>query len=71
MTSEVRRFADVLAGRSAISQRDQGVVAALTAGRDGEAEVASWYREIISSGELAEGVAAFAERRPPRFAWPN
>ena len=28
-----------------------------------------WYRETVASGELAEGVAAFAERRPPRFRW--
>jgi hypothetical protein len=31
--------------------------------------VAGWYRETVSTGELAEGVAAFAERRPPRFTW--
>ena len=67
---EVRRFADVLASRSALSQRaTKAVVAALAAGRDGQAEVARWYRETITSGELAEGVAAFAERRTPRFPW--
>ncbi|WP_448624876.1 enoyl-CoA hydratase/isomerase family protein [Geodermatophilus sp. URMC 64] len=70
LDAEVRRFADVLACRSALSQRaTKEVVAALTAGRDGEAEVARWYRETISSGELSEGVAAFAERRSPRFPW--
>jgi enoyl-CoA hydratase/carnithine racemase len=67
---EVRRFADVLASRSALSQAaTKEVVAALAAGRDGEAAVARWYRETITRGELAEGVAAFAERRPPRFGW--
>jgi hypothetical protein len=45
------------------------VVAALLAGRDGQAEAGRWYRETIAAGELAEGVAAFAERRPPRFPW--
>jgi enoyl-CoA hydratase/carnithine racemase len=70
LEEEVRRFADVLAARSALTQRaTKEVVAALTAGRDGEAEVIRWYRETISSGELAEGVAAFAERRPPHFGW--
>jgi len=70
LDEEVRRFADVLAARSALTQRaTKEVVAALTAGRDGEAEVIRWYRETISSGELAEGVAAFAERRPPHFGW--
>jgi enoyl-CoA hydratase/carnithine racemase len=70
LEAEVHRFADVLASRSALSQRaTKQVVAALTGGGDGEAEVARWYRETISDGELAEGVAAFAERRPPRFPW--
>jgi enoyl-CoA hydratase/carnithine racemase len=67
---EVRRLADVLAGRSALTQRaTKEVVAALTSGADGEAEAARWYPETIAAGELAEGVAAFAERRPPRFPW--
>jgi enoyl-CoA hydratase/carnithine racemase len=70
LDAEVRRFADVLASRSALSQRaTKEVVAALTAGGDGQPEVARWYRETITSGELAEGVAAFTERRPPRFPW--
>jgi enoyl-CoA hydratase/carnithine racemase len=67
---EVRRLADVLASRSALTQRStKEVVAALTSGGDGLAEAARWYPETIISGELAEGVTAFAERRPPRFRW--
>src|SRR5215218_2837895 len=70
LDAEVRRFADVLASRSALSQRaTKEVAAALTTGGDGEAEVTRWYRETIASGELAEGVGAFAERRAPRFPW--
>ncbi|SNR72990.1 enoyl-CoA hydratase/isomerase family protein [Blastococcus mobilis] len=70
LRTEVRRFADVLASRSALSQRaTKEVVADLTAGGDGEGVVARWYRETITAGELAEGVAAFAGRRPPRFEW--
>jgi enoyl-CoA hydratase/carnithine racemase len=70
LAAEVDRFADVLASRSALSQRaTKQVIAALVAGTDGEAEVSGWYRETITSGELAEGVSAFAERRPPRFPW--
>jgi enoyl-CoA hydratase/carnithine racemase len=70
LEAEVHRFADVLASRSALSQRaTKEVVTALTAGGDGEAEAGRRYRETIAGGELAEGVAAFAERRPPRFPW--
>ncbi|MGY1814539.1 enoyl-CoA hydratase/isomerase family protein [Blastococcus sp. SYSU D00820] len=70
LEDEVHRFAGVLAGRSALTQRStKEVVAALLAGGDGQAQAARWYRETIRSGELAEGVAAFAERRPPSFPW--
>ena len=70
LEAEVHRFADVLATRSALSQRaTKQVIAALTSGSDGEAAVAGWYRETVASGELAEGVAAFADRRPPSFPW--
>jgi enoyl-CoA hydratase/carnithine racemase len=70
LEAEVHRFADVLASRSALSQRaTKEVVTALSAGGDGEGEVARWYRETIATGELAEGVTAFAQRRAPRFGW--
>ena len=70
LDAEVARLAGVLASRSALSQRaTKEIVAALGTGRDGQAEAARWYRETIARGELAEGVAAFAERRPPRFPW--
>ena len=70
LEAEVHRFADVLAARSALSQRaTKQVIAALTSGADGEAEVARWYRETIASGELPEGVSAFADRRTPSFPW--
>jgi enoyl-CoA hydratase/carnithine racemase len=70
LAAEVRRFADLLASRSALTQRaTKEVVAALATGGDGQAEAARWYRETIASGELAEGVRAFAERRPPTFPW--
>lgn len=74
LEAEVRRFAGVLAERSALTQRStKEVVAALLSGgsRDeaAEAVAARWYPETIRSGELAEGVTAFAERRPPAFPW--
>ena len=70
LENEVQRFADVLAARSALTQRaTKEIVAALTGGTDAEALAAPRYRETISAGELPEGVAAFAERRPPAFGW--
>lgn len=70
LETEVRRFADVLATRSALSQRaTKEVVADLATGGHGGDVVDRWYQETITAGELAEGVAAFAERRPPRFRW--
>jgi enoyl-CoA hydratase/carnithine racemase len=70
LDGEVRRLADVLASRSALSQRaTKEIVATLSTGGDDQAEAARWYRETIASGELAEGVQAFAERRAPRFPW--
>ena len=70
LEDEVRRFAGVLAARSALTQRaTKEIVAALTAGSDADALAAPRYRETIAAGELPEGVAAFAERRPPRFGW--
>jgi enoyl-CoA hydratase/carnithine racemase len=67
---EVRRFADVLSSRSALTQHaTKETIAALASGRDAEAEIGRWYRETIACGELAEGVTAFADRRPPRFRW--
>jgi enoyl-CoA hydratase/carnithine racemase len=70
LEAEVLGFAEVLASRSALTQRStKEVVAALTAGRDADPIAGAWYRETVSSGELAEGVTAFAERRPPRFGW--
>jgi enoyl-CoA hydratase/carnithine racemase len=70
LEAAVRQFTEVLAARSALTQRaTKEVVGALTGGTDAEAVVAPWYRETITAGELPEGVAAFAERRPPRFGW--
>jgi enoyl-CoA hydratase/carnithine racemase len=74
LAAEVHRFAGVLAERSALTQRStKEVVAALLSGGDGaaaaEAIAGRWYPETIRSGELAEGVTAFTERRSPAFPW--
>lgn len=70
LTGEVRRFAEVLASRSALTQRAaKEVTAALATGGDAEGVAGRWYRQTIASGELAEGIAAFTERRAPRFPY--
>lgn len=38
-------------------------------GEDPEPAARARYREAIASGELAEGVLAFSERRDPQFPW--
>ena len=72
LAGEVRRFAEVLASRSALTQRAaKEITAALATEEEVAVEelAARWYRETAAAGELAEGVAAFTERRTPRFPW--
>ena len=70
LDARAREFAAVLAGRSALTQRAaKEILAELGAGGDGEQVGARWFTETISSGELAEGVAAFGQRRPPAWVW--
>ncbi len=70
LAARATAFAAVLAARSALTQRaTKEVVAVLTAGGDAQAVAQRWFTRTIASGELAEGVAAFAERRPPAFPW--
>ncbi|MEU7046394.1 enoyl-CoA hydratase/isomerase family protein [Streptomyces varsoviensis] len=62
----VAEFARVLVSRSRLTQAAAKEFAAGPA----EAErVAYWARQARESGEAAEGVAAFLERREPRFGW--
>ncbi|SDN45643.1 Enoyl-CoA hydratase/carnithine racemase [Klenkia soli] len=70
LEARVQEFAAVLSSRSALTQRaTKETVTALTEGRDAEPAASRRFRETIASGELAEGVAAFADRRRPRFPW--
>ncbi|SCL40194.1 Enoyl-CoA hydratase/carnithine racemase [Micromonospora pallida] len=67
------RFTDRIAELTgAIAARSQlSVIAAkeIVDGRADAARAAWWHGQSRASGEAREGVAAFHERRPPRFTW--
>ncbi|MEI8412124.1 MULTISPECIES: enoyl-CoA hydratase/isomerase family protein [unclassified Kribbella] len=64
----VEAFAATLVSRSQLTIRSaKESVNALLAGTDADALAFKRYQETIAAGELAEGIAAFTERRPPRF----
>lgn len=60
-----------LAQRSLLTQAaTKEMIAAITEHGVVSADLAdSWAREVAVSGEMAEGVAAFTERRAPAFPW--
>lgn len=60
-----------LAQRSLLTQAaTKEMIAAITEHGVVSADLAdSWAREVAVSGEMAEGVAAFTERRAPVFPW--
>jgi enoyl-CoA hydratase/carnithine racemase len=70
LDAEVATFAQTLVSRSQLTIRSvKESVNALIAGKDANPAAFRRYQETISSGELAEGVAAFTEKRPPSFPW--
>jgi enoyl-CoA hydratase/carnithine racemase len=62
----VREFAEVLRTRSRLSQAAAKEFAAGPAAAD---RTAYWAAQARTSGDTAEGAAAFLERREPRFTW--
>lgn len=64
LDARVAEFTQVLAGRSQLTQAAAKEFAAGRTDRD-----AYWAGQARGSGDTAEGVAAFLERRAPRFAW--
>ncbi|MER0449387.1 enoyl-CoA hydratase/isomerase family protein [Streptomyces sp. Edi4] len=61
----VEQFSRLLAARS---QLTQAAAKEFTDGRTGREE--HWAAQERACGDTEEGIAAFLERRPPRFLWP-
>ncbi|WP_274912284.1 enoyl-CoA hydratase/isomerase family protein [Streptomyces sp. WZ-12] len=69
----IAEFTAVLASRSLLTQTAAKELADGTwdvPAEAAEARGAHWAAQARESGEIAEGAAAFLERRAPRFRWP-
>jgi enoyl-CoA hydratase/carnithine racemase len=64
LDGRVAEFTGILASRSQLTQAAAKEFADGRAGRD-----VHWAEQARGSGDAAEGVAAFLERRQPRFTW--
>ena len=69
--ARVAELTATLASRSLLTQAatKEMVAAVLQHGSVTSARADKWNHEVAMSGELAEGVAAFTERRTPAFPW--
>ncbi|MFE7313277.1 enoyl-CoA hydratase/isomerase family protein [Streptomyces sp. NPDC057555] len=73
LDKRVAEFTAVLASRSLLTQTAAKELADGTwdvPPEEAEARGAYWVAQARGCGELAEGAAAFLERRAPRFRWP-
>jgi enoyl-CoA hydratase/carnithine racemase len=68
--ARVRDFCHTITTRSQLTVRaTKELVDSIAAGRLTDEQAARWSREAAVAGDMHEGVSAFLERRPPRFAW--
>lgn len=69
LDARVKQLSEVIASRAQVSVRGaKQIVNRVTEGQVAEDEaVRALYDEAVHSPEYAEGVAAFLEKRPPRF----
>ncbi|MEH1099691.1 enoyl-CoA hydratase/isomerase family protein [Micromonospora sp. CPCC 205561] len=63
------RVAELTAAVVARSRLSIAAAKEIVDGRADEDRIAWWHGQVRASGEAREGVAAFHERRPPRFGW--
>jgi enoyl-CoA hydratase/carnithine racemase len=70
LDDRVGSLAATLVSRSALSQAAaKDLIARAASGREDPDVVRDWMRHSRDSGEAAEGIAAFLERRQPSFPW--
>ncbi|BCJ77202.1 enoyl-CoA hydratase [Catellatospora sp. IY07-71] len=70
LAERVAAFAATLAQRSLLTQvAAKEIVTMAGDGHHDDTRVSYWHRQMAESGEAAEGIAAFTDRRPPAFPW--
>lgn len=70
LDDRVAAFAATLASRSQLTQQaTKDIIDSIMVDDLTDGQVRDWVRQAIDGGEVAEGAAAFLERRPPRFPW--
>jgi enoyl-CoA hydratase len=68
LDEEVDRLADVLAGNAPVAMRGmKRAINEIARGKLDEADADRRHRDSMRSAEIAEGIKAFAEKRPPKF----
>ncbi|HEV7713499.1 MAG TPA: enoyl-CoA hydratase/isomerase family protein [Asanoa sp.] len=70
LDAHVARLADTIAQRSQLSiAAAKETIDLAVAGRPSPEREAFWQAEMLRAGDVAEGAAAFLERRPANFRW--